>query len=61
MPRVVCWQLDCLYNADGRCRAEEIEYDPADGCLTMQPRQSSTDADDEEEDWDHSGLRVVED
>ena len=49
MPRVICWQVDCLHNADGRCRAEEVEYDPVDGCLTSEPRvelQDSQDADD---------------
>ena len=59
MPTVVCWQLDCLFNADGQCRAERIEYDPADGCLTVEPRLESTDADDEEEDWELSELRAL--
>jgi hypothetical protein len=60
MPTVRCWQLDCLYNADGSCRAEEIEYDPAEGCLTMTPRPGVGDADDEEDSWERGGLRLLD-
>ncbi|MBM4432186.1 MAG: hypothetical protein FJ026_17830 [Chloroflexi bacterium] len=62
MPRVICWQMDCLYNVDGRCRAEEIEYDPADGCLTTEPRPGLDDLDeDEEEGWQRSGMHLLDD
>jgi hypothetical protein len=63
MPRVTCWQMDCLYNANGKCRAVEIEYDPADGCLTMEPR-SGADEPEEEEDtdgWERRGMHLLED
>ena len=60
MPAVTCWQLDCLYNADGGCRAEQIEYDPAEGCLTMTPRPVLDDADDEGDSWEHRGLHLLD-
>jgi hypothetical protein len=60
MPVVVCWELDCLHNIDGRCRAAEIEYDPADGCLTMEPRLQLDDVEDEEENWDSEGMRLLD-
>jgi len=65
MPRVICLQLDCLYNRDGRCRAEEIEYDPNDGCLTMEPRLDLGSADmageeEEDENWEHRGMRLID-
>jgi hypothetical protein len=65
MTRVICLQLDCLHNRDSRCRAEEIEYDPDDGCLTMEPRLelgAAERAEDEEEDegWEHRGMRLVD-
>ena len=59
MPRIICWQMDCLYNVDGRCRAEEIEYDPGDGCLTMQPRADAEEPD--EEAWEGGGMHVLGD
>nr|MBC7245855.1 hypothetical protein [Chloroflexota bacterium] len=61
MPKVICWQTDCLYNVDGRCRAEEIEYDPADGCLTMEPRTELDDSEDEEEEehWERRGMHLL--
>jgi len=60
MPRIICWQMDCLYNVDGRCRAEEVEFDPADGCLTMEPRAESEDAE-EEEHWERRGMHLLAD
>ncbi len=61
MPRVICWQTDCLYNVDGRCRAEEIEYDPADGCLTMEPRTELDELEDEEEEqWERRGMHLLD-
>ena len=56
MPEIVCWQMDCLYNAHGRCRAEEMEYDPVDGCLTQEPRLDFENPDEvDEEDWERGG------
>ena len=65
MPRVICLQLDCLHNRDSRCRAEEIEYDPNDGCLTMEPRllmsaPERAEEEEEDEDWEHRGMRLVD-
>ena len=63
MPRVVCYQTDCLYNANGKCRAVEIEYDPSDGCLTMEQRSGSDGPEDDEEGegWGRRGMHVLED
>jgi hypothetical protein len=56
MPRVICWQRDCLYNVHGRCRAEEIEYDPDDGCLTQEPPLDTQEIDNvDEDDWELTG------
>ena len=60
MPRVICYQEDCLHNIDGRCRSEEIEYDPSDGCLTMEPRLQLSDLEDEEEEWDRQGMSLLD-
>jgi len=61
MPKVICWQTDCLHNVDGRCRSAEIEYDPDDGCLTMEPRLNLEDQDEEEqEDWERGGMRLLD-
>jgi len=60
MPRIICWQTDCLYNIDGQCRAVEVEYDPADGCLTMEPRLVLEEAE-EEERWERRGMHMLGD
>ena len=60
MPRIICWQLDCLYNVDAKCRAEEIEYDPADGCMTLQLREPAEEVE-EEEGWERGGMHVTSD
>ncbi len=66
MPRVICWQLDCVHNIDGRCRSAEIEYDPNDGCLTMEPRVGlgaplTSEEEEEEEGWEGRGIHVLGD
>jgi hypothetical protein len=62
MPRVVCWQTDCLYNANGKCRAVEIEYDPSDGCLTTVPRSGAEEVEEEDgERWEKRGMHLLED
>jgi hypothetical protein len=61
MPSVVCWQMDCLYNVDGKCRAVGIEYDPSDGCLTMEPRAEIEEAEEEEsEHWEGRGMHLLD-
>jgi len=59
VPRIVCYQMDCLYNVDGRCRAQEIEYDPADGCLTTELREEGDDGD-EDERWEKGGMHLLD-
>jgi len=59
VPRIICYQMDCLYNVDGRCRAQEIEYDPADGCLTTELREEGDDVE-EEERWEKGGMHLLD-
>jgi len=59
-PGITCWQTDCLYNVDGQCRAEEIEYDPSEGCLTMVTRLVPEDSEDEER-WELGGMHLRRD
>ena len=58
MPRVVCWQTDCVYWRGGRCRAEEIELDPGEGCLTAELQATSDDS--EEEQLERDGMHEIE-
>jgi len=62
MPRVRCYQTECVYWKAGFCQAREIELDPEGGCLTVEledfgARYPDTDWEDElldefdEEDW----------
>ncbi len=48
MTRIRCRDRHCLFNKNGLCISEEIEYEPDAGCLTMEPREDV----DEEEEWD---------
>jgi hypothetical protein len=62
MPTILCWQTDCLHNADGRCRARQVEYDPVDGCLTLDPRIEFLDSDDaDDEDRAHGRVHRLVD
>jgi hypothetical protein len=62
MPRIVCWQTDCLHNADGRCRAEQMEYHPVDGCLTLEPRIEFLGSDDMDDvGWGRDGVFLLGD
>ena len=36
MPRVRCYQMECVYWKGGFCQAREIEVDPDEGCLTFE-------------------------
>ncbi len=36
MPRVRCYQMECVYWKGGFCQAAEIEVDPDEGCLTFE-------------------------
>jgi len=49
MTRIRCRERRCMFNKNGICTSEEIEYEPDAGCLTMEARQ---DAEDEEEEWE---------
>ena len=45
MTRIRCRDRRCVFNKNGICTSEEIEYEPDAGCLTMEPR---ADVDDDE-------------
>ena len=49
MTRIRCRERRCIFNKNGICTSDEIEYEPDAGCLTMEAREDATD---EEEDWE---------
>jgi hypothetical protein len=49
MTRIRCRERRCIFNKNGICTSDEIEYEPDAGCLTMEAREDVTD---EEEDWE---------
>jgi hypothetical protein len=57
MTRIRCRDRGCVFNKNGVCSAEEIEYEPDAGCLTMEPR---ADSDEEDEDWDEEDEELEE-
>ena len=57
MTRIRCRDRGCVFNKNGVCSAEEIEYEPDAGCLTMEPRGG---ADVEDEDWDEDDEELEE-
>jgi len=59
MPRIICRYDVCVFNKKSRCTAEEIEYDPDQGCLTAQTREEFEGAVDDEEDWEEEEDRFM--
>jgi len=62
MTRVICRVAACVFWEQGICTAEEIEYEPDEGCLTFQDAVDLELAGEEEEedlDWEVSGVRVL--
>ena len=53
MTRIRCRDRRCVFNKNGICTSEEIEYEPDAGCLTMEPRE---DVEEEEEEWEDDEL-----
>ncbi len=49
MTRIRCRDRRCAFNKNGICISDEIEYDPDEGCLTLELR---ADVDDAEEEWE---------
>ena len=49
MTRIRCRERRCIFNKNGICTSDEIEYEPDAGCLTMEARE---DVADEEEEWE---------
>jgi hypothetical protein len=57
MTRIRCRDRRCVFNKNGICSSEEIEYEPDAGCLTMEPRAG---AEDDEEEWDEDDEEMGE-
>ena len=55
--RIRCRDRRCVFNKNGICSSEEIEYEPDAGCLTMEPR---ADVDDDEEEWEEDDEEIEE-
>ncbi len=53
MTRIRCRERRCIFNKNGICASDEIEYEPDAGCLTMEARE---DAADEDEAWEDEDL-----
>lgn len=51
MTRIRCRERRCLFNKNGICISDEIEYEPDAGCLTMELREDL-----EEEEFDEDEL-----
>lgn len=52
MTRIRCRERRCVFNKNGICISDEIEYEPDAGCLTMELNEDLEDEDefeDEEE------------
>ena len=49
MTRIRCRERRCIFNKNGICASDEIEYEPDAGCLTMEARE---DVADKEEEWE---------
>jgi hypothetical protein len=52
MTHIVCRASFCLFWEEGVCSAEEIEYEPENGCLTFQDIGDLDLDEDEDEDFD---------
>lgn len=55
MTRIRCRDRQCMFNKNGLCTSEEIEYEPDAGCLTMEPREEAAEEEEEREEWDADG------
>jgi len=49
MTEIRCWDDACIFWVAGMCTAEEVEYSPDHGCLTMREREEFEDTLDWEE------------
>ena len=52
MTHVICRASFCLFWEDGVCMADEIEYEPDVGCLTLQDAGDIALEEDEDDDLD---------
>jgi len=54
MVKIICRAIDCIYWEDNLCSAEEITYDPEEGCMTYEVIDDILD----EEDWEDEGEEL---
>jgi len=63
MTRIRCRASACLFWEHGICGAEEIEYEPDEGCLTFQDMIDFLDEDEDEEeddlDWEAGAIGML--
>ncbi len=55
--RIRCREHRCAFNKRGICTADEIEYDPDAGCLTMELREAE---EEQEQEIDEEELEEIE-
>jgi hypothetical protein len=61
MTRIRCRERRCVFNKNGICTSEEIEYEPDAGCLTMELGEATEDEEEWEEEEVDEGLALDED
>ncbi len=63
MTHIICRAMNCLFWEEGVCSAEEIEYEPDTGCLTLQDigDLELEDEDEEDLDWDDEDEDLYDD
>jgi len=59
MTRIRCRDRQCIFNKNGICSSDEIEYEPDAGCLTMEERKDIEE--DEPEEWEDEEELDLED
>ena len=60
MTRIRCRERRCVFNKNGICTSEEIEYEPDAGCLTMELGEAAEDEEEWEEEEVDEGLALDE-
>ena len=60
MTRIRCRERRCVFNKNGICTSEEIEYEPDAGCLTMELGEAVEDEEEWEEEEVDEGLALDE-
>jgi hypothetical protein len=61
MTRIRCRERRCVFNKNGICISEEIEYEPDAGCLTMELGEAVEDEEEWEEEELNEGIELDDD